>query len=221
MLMTQVKLANLNSQMGLDEPLLWESAQIATTFALDFQLSKPVIEASEQAIGEDGVLQIESVLLPQDGWLAIHAEANGRPAEMLAAIPLTAGLHENVSITIPWRHGTPTLIAALYADDGEPLYFDYQAEDEPLLAEGEPVITQFDATYPPDIFVLDQPLIDSTFEVERVISNGPGWLVAYFDDDGEPGLIIGSAPLENGLNERVMVEVLQNGRYPHPPFAPS
>ncbi|WP_420645791.1 DUF7282 domain-containing protein [Candidatus Leptofilum sp.] len=199
---------------GPDEPLLWESAQIATTFALDFQLSNPVIEASEQAIGEDGILQIDSVLLPQDGWLAIHAEANGRSGEPLAFIPLTAGLHENVAVTIPWRLGTPTLIAALYADAGEPLHFDYEAEDEPLLAEGEPVVATFSATYPPDIFVLDQPLVDSTFEVERVISNGPGWLVAYFDDDGEPGLIIGSAPLADGLNERVMVEVLETAVTP-------
>lgn len=194
---------------GPDEPLAWESAQIATTFALDFQLSKPVVEASEQAIGEDGILQIDSVLLPQDGWLAIHAEVNGRLGELLGVLSLTAGLHENVTITIPWRQGTPTLIAALYGDAGEPLFFDYQADDEPLLTEGEPVVAEFSATYPPDIFVLDQPLVDSMFEVERVISNGPGWLVAYFDDDGEPGLIIGSAPLEDGLNERVMVEVLE------------
>ncbi|WP_420628650.1 DUF7282 domain-containing protein [Candidatus Leptofilum sp.] len=194
---------------GPDEPLLWESAQIATTFALEFQLSKPVIEVSEQAIGEDGVLQIDSVLLPQDGWLAIHTEANGRPATLLGVVPLTAGLHEDVMLTIPWRQGTPTLVAALYADGGKPLHFEYEAEDEPLLAEGDPVEAAFSATYPPDIFVLDQPLIDSMFEVERVISNGPGWLVAYFDDDGEPGLIIGSAPLADGLNERVMVEVLE------------
>lgn len=194
---------------GPDVPLTWESAQIATTFALDFQLSEPVVEVEAQAVQEDGVIQIASVLLPQDGWLAIHAQADGRVGELLGAVPLTAGLHEAVSLTIPWRQGTPTLYAALYADAGEPLHFDYQTEDETLMAEGEPVVAEFAATYPPDIFVLDQPLVDGMFEVERVISNGPGWLVAYFDDDGEPGLIIGSAPLEDGLNERVMVEVLE------------
>ncbi len=194
---------------GPDVPLEWESAQIATTFALDFQLSEPAVAVEAQAVLEDGIIQVAEVLLPQDGWLAIHAQENGRMGELLGVIPLTVGRHENVAVTIPWRQGTPTLYAALYADAGEPLHFDYLAEDEPLVAEGEPVVTDFAATYPPDIFVLDQPLVDSMFEVERVISNGPGWLVAYFDDDGEPGLIIGSAPLENGLNERVKVEVLQ------------
>ncbi|MCC6606632.1 MAG: hypothetical protein IT327_25715 [Anaerolineae bacterium] len=193
---------------GPDVPLEWESAQIATTFDLDFQLSEPVIEVAEQAVGEDGVVRVASVLLPQAGWLAIHGEADGRPGPVLGVVPVAAGRHEAIAITIPWREGTPTLYAALYADNGEPLHFDYQAEDEPLLASGEPVVTAFEATFPIDIFVLDQPLVDGTFEVERVISNGPGWLVAYYDDNGAPGLIIGSAPLEDGLNERVMVEVL-------------
>ncbi len=199
---------------GPDLPLEWESAQIATTFALDFQLSEPAIEVAAQAVGEDGVIQVADVLLPQDGWLAIHAQADGRMGELLGVVSLTAGRHEGVAVTIPWRDGTPTLYAALYADAGEPLHFDYQAEDEPLMAGGEPVVAEFSVTYPPDIFVLDQPLVNSMFEVERVISNGPGWLVAYYDDEGEPGLIIGSAPLEDGLNERVMVEVLESAATP-------
>ncbi|MEZ4592192.1 MAG: hypothetical protein R3D55_13775 [Chloroflexota bacterium] len=199
---------------GPDEPLLWESAQIATTFALDFQLSEPVVVVSDQPVREDGLVQIDNVQLPQNGWLAIHAEENGRAAELLGVVPLTAGRHEDVIVTIPWREGTPTLYAALYADNGEPLHFDYQAEDEPLLAEGEPVVIAFATTYPIDIFVLDQPLVDGAFEVERVISNGPGWLVAYFDDEGEPGLIIGSAPLADGLNERLMVQVLASAATP-------
>ncbi|MBK8904590.1 MAG: hypothetical protein IPM53_25655 [Anaerolineaceae bacterium] len=195
---------------GPDVPLEWESAQIATTFDLDFQLSEPVIEVAEQAVGEDGVVRVASVLLPQDGWLAIHGQEDGRIGPLLGVVPLTAGRHEAITLTIPWREGTPTLYAALYADNGEPLHFDYQAEDEPLLAGDEPVVAEFHATFPIDIFVLDQPLVDGMFEVERVISNGPGWLVAYYDDDGAPGLIIGSAPLEDGLNERVMVEVLES-----------
>lgn len=195
---------------GPDEPLVWESAQIATTFALDFQLSEPVIEVVAQAVGEDGVVRIENVLLPEDGWLAIHAGVDGRLADLLGFIPLTAGRHEDLVITIPWREATPTLYAALYADYGRPLRFDYQAEDEPLLANGEPVVAEFAATFPVDIFVLDQPLINGVFEVERVISNGPGWLVVYFDDGGEPGLIIGSALLVDGLNERVKVQVVES-----------
>ncbi len=195
---------------GPDVPLEWESAQIATTFDLDFQLSEPVIEVAEQAVREDGVVRVANVLLPQDGWLAIHGEVDGRIGPLLGVVPVAAGRHEDIALTIPWRDGTPTLYAALYADNGEPLHFDYQAEDEPLLAGDEPVVAAFHVTFPIDIYVLDQPLVDGTFEVERVISNGPGWLVAYFDDNVAPGLIIGSAPLEDGLNERVMVEVLES-----------
>ena len=195
---------------GPDEPLTWESAQIATTFSLQFQLSEPVVEVEAQEVVEDGVIQVANVLLPQDGWLAIHAQQAGELGPLLGVVSLASGRHEAVSITIPWREGTPTLYAALYADNGEPLHFDYEAEDEPLLVEGEPVVTEFQATYPPDIFVLDQPMVDGEIEIERVISNGPGWIVAYFDNEGTPGLIIGSARLEGGLNERVRLELLES-----------
>ncbi|MCP4417654.1 MAG: hypothetical protein GY805_13610 [Chloroflexi bacterium] len=199
---------------GPDNPLEWESAMIATTFTLDFQLSEPLIEVVAQTVAEDGVVQVASVLLPDAGWLAIHAQTDGQLTDLLGAVPLTAGLHEDILVTIPWREGTPTLVAALYADNGSLLHFDYGSEDGVLQAKGQPVVASFAASYPPDIFVLDQPLLDDTFEVERVISNGLGWLVAYFDDDGEPGLIIGSVPLADGLNERVLVEVLPTAATP-------
>ena len=199
---------------GPDVPLEWESAMIATTFILEFQLSEPAIEVAAQAVSEEGMVQVASVLLPQDGWLALHTEVDGQLAELLGVVSLSAGLHEDVAVVIPWREGTPSLYAALYADNGRSLHFDYQAEDMLLKANGEPVVAEFTVTYPPDIFVLDQPLVNGVFEVERVISNGPGWIVAYFDDDGAPGLIIGSAPLEDGLNERVRVKVLETAVTP-------
>ncbi|MBK9613796.1 hypothetical protein [Candidatus Amarobacter glycogenicus] len=62
--------------------------------------------------------------------------------------------------------------------------------------------------------MLDQPVIGGTITVERVISNGPGWLVVYQDEGGSPGLIIGSAPLVDGLNEQVPVSVRESGVTP-------
>jgi hypothetical protein len=45
--------------------------------------------------------------------------------------------------------------------------------------------------------------------VERVTSNGPGWIVAYHDEEDLPGLIIGSAYVEEGVNELVELEVIE------------
>lgn len=199
---------------GPDEPLRWETAVIAAPFNLEFDLSRPVVVVDDQAVGEDGLVTIESVLAPEAGWLLIHANEAGELGQLLGSAPLQAGRNEHIQIPIRWREATPLLYAVIHQDAGRPQRLDYPGADTPLLVNDEPVITSFTATYPPDIYVIDQPIIDGAFEVERVISNGPGWLVAYFDDEGEPGLIIGSVALENGLNERVGMEVLESAITP-------
>ncbi|HFQ92958.1 MAG TPA: hypothetical protein ENK32_03035, partial [Anaerolineae bacterium] len=199
---------------GPDEPLQWEGGIIADTFNLDFQVTLPSITVSAQEIGEDGLVTIESVTAPQPGWLVIQADDHGELGAYLGSTPLQEGLNRNLTVPIVWREGTPTLYAVFYEDNGRPQRLDIPGEDVPLTINGQPVLEAFSATYPPDIYALDQPIVDGMFEVERVISNGPGWLVAYFDDEGEAGLIIGSAPLQDGLNELVKVEVLETAVTP-------
>ncbi|HFQ92775.1 MAG TPA: hypothetical protein ENK32_02105 [Anaerolineae bacterium] len=199
---------------GPDIPLQWEGGLIADTFNLDFQVTLPNITVSAQEIGEDGLVTIESVTAPQPGWLVIQADDHGELGAYLGSAPLQEGLNRNLTIPIAWREGTPTLYAVFYEDNGRPQRLDIPGEDVPLTSNGQPVLEAFSATFPPDIYVLDQPIVDGTFEVERVISNGPGWLVAYFDDEGEAGLIIGSIPLKDGLNEQVKVEVLETAVTP-------
>ncbi len=199
---------------GPDEPLQWEGGIIADTFNLDFQVTLPSITVSAQEVGEDGLVTIESVTAPQPGWLVIQADDHGELGTYLGSAPLQEGLNRDLTISIAWREGTPTLYAVFYEDNGRPQRLDIPGEDVPFTINGQPVLKAFSATYPPDIYVLDQPIVDGIFEVERVISNGPGWLVAYFDDEGEAGLIIGSAPLKDGLNERVKVEVLETAVTP-------
>ena len=40
-----------------------------------------------------------------------------------------------------------------------------------------------------------------------MISRGPGWVAAYFDEEGQPGRIISSAYVEDGVNEFVELAV--------------
>jgi hypothetical protein len=79
----------------------------------------------------------------------------------------------------------------------------------PLLLRGEPIVAAFKATYPPEVLVYDQPIIDGAITIERAISDGPGWMADYNEIEGQPGFIIGNAPLEDGLNEQVRVELLE------------
>ena len=198
---------------GVDEPLKNGTAVVSQSFAITRDLELPALTVADQEVAEDGLVRINSVTAPASGWVVIHADDEGTIGPILGFTFVEAGESADVVVHIPWRQGTPVLYAMLHEDNGRANRFDFPNDDLdlPLLVTGEPVVAEFQATYPPDVLVLDQPVVDGTITVERVISNGPGWLVVYQDNDGSPGLIIGSAPLEDGLNEQVTVEVREAG----------
>lgn len=59
----------------------------------------------------------------------------------------------------------------------------------------------------PSVTVSDQPLLNDTVTVEKVISVGPGWIVIHAQADGKPGPILGYSPVADGENSNVMVEI--------------
>ena len=63
------------------------------------------------------------------------------------------------------------------------------------------------AQYSPDVLIVDQDVVDGEVIVARATVNGPGWVVVYADEDGEPGAVIGYAPLMNGINANIMVDL--------------
>ena len=192
---------------GEDEPY---DGATGTTFSVALQLPRSVVEAAEQTVGEDNLATIARVELLAPGWVAIHADDDGRAGAILGGVRLEAGSYDNVPVTIDRRYATPTLHAVLHEDDGEVGVLEYPAGDPPLLINGQPVVAAFAAHFPPDILVYDQPFLDGAIVVERVISEGPGWVAIYSDQEGQPGLIIGFAPLEAGLNEAIRVELIES-----------
>ena len=192
---------------GQDEPYPGEPG---TTFAVELQVPRPIIQAEEQTVGEDNVVRLALAEVLEPSWVVIHADAGGRAGAAIGAVHLETGAHENVAVTIDRRYATPTLYAVLHEDDGEAGLLELPDGDQPLLVNGEPVVAAFAAHYPPYVLVYDQPLIDGAIVVDRVISEGPGWVAIYSDQDGQPGLIIGFAALEDGLNEQVRVELIES-----------
>lgn len=191
---------------GPDEPLSDGAAPVMAEFSVEIDLPGPEIEVAEQEIGYDGVVQIDSAYVLEPGWLVIHATDGDTIGDILGQIPLERGPHQDLSVPIRWRDATSRLAAMLHVDAAQAGGFN-PAEDKPLLVEGVPVVADFNVTLPPDVLIYDQPIIDNSLIAERVISSEPAWLVIYTDDDGAPGLIAGSAPLEAGVNEQVVVRL--------------
>lgn len=195
---------------GPDVP--WEAggAVVAVPIAVEIQFAQPTLTVSDQVVTEAGLVRVDSVFTAQPGWVGIHAAAaDGAPGPLLGHVYLDAGLHEDIPIALPWRETPPDLIAVLYTDAGRPQRLDFPGEDAPVMINGDMVAQPFRVTLPPDVFVLDQPLVNGAIVVERVVSDGPGWLVVHFDDGGRLGLIIGVAPLEDGVNEVVTVPLVE------------
>jgi len=195
---------------GEDEPYPNEPE---AEFTVELALPQAVVEVVDQEVGQDGVITLPRVELLEPGWVLIHAEEDGGIGPIVGQLLLEAGAYQGVTMTIDWRKATPTLFAVLHEDGGEERRLD-PTTDLPLLQNGRPVVASFKAIYPPAVLVYDQPIIDGAVTVERVISNGPGWIAVWADQGGQPSFIIGSAPLVDGLNERVTVELLDSAITP-------
>ncbi|PID86701.1 MAG: hypothetical protein CSA11_11335 [Chloroflexi bacterium] len=195
---------------GEDDPLLENGSTVAQSFAINRQMQLPEIQASDQDVLEDGLIAIDNVRSPGPGWVVVYTQEADAIGTILGFTSVQAGTSENIVVPIPWREATPHLYIMLHADTGREQHFDFPEEDLPVLAIGEPVAAEIEATFPPQAVIFDQPVINNQIVVERVVSNGPGWVAVYADDGGSPGIIIGSAPLDNGLNEFVPVKLSSN-----------
>ncbi len=192
---------------GVDEPFPGEPE---AAFTVDLQLPFPIIEADDQDVTEESIVTLRLIELLEPTWVVIHADEGGQVGPVIGSLFMESGVHEDVSITINWRAATPVLYAVLHEDDGEERVLEFPDADRPLLRNGQPIVASFNATYPPDVLVLDQPVIDGTVTIERAISNGPGYVAIYNEEEGQPGFIIGTAALQDGLNEEVTVTLLQS-----------
>lgn len=189
---------------GPDEPV---TSDFGVLFSVDLSELRPSVAAADQTVGEDGLVRIDSVHVLEPSWLVIHADEDGPEGDVLGQLYLEPGRYSDLSLPINWRMATPRLFAVLHEDSGQERLLEFPNGDLPHVVDDGPVLAEFGASYPTDILVFDQPVIDSQVVIERVISNGPGWLVVHIDDNGQPGLIFGSAPVRDGLNERVVVEL--------------
>ncbi|MCO5197950.1 MAG: hypothetical protein M9941_09445 [Anaerolineae bacterium] len=194
-------------------PVELDGESVSAEFEVTMNVSVPEISISDdQIVLQDGIITIDSVTTPDDAWIVVYNSEDG-------AIDWDAPVGEawvakgTTGVTVPlrWREALPNLVAVLHRDADRRGRFDGDDTDPHYSVAGEPVTTAFKVILPLDVVILDQPITaDNTVLVDRVISNGPGWVsILATDDDGEIGNIIGYAHLEDGLNEHVPVEIVE------------
>jgi hypothetical protein len=200
---------------GPDHPLENGSFTVEDHFRIVNQATIPEISVSDQEVNVDGVITIDLVAATKPGWLVIQLDDDGQPGEMVAYRPVFAGSNMSLTLSISWSDATPVLHAVLYEDSGDLDIFEVPSVDKIIQHNGVPVSAAFESTFPPDIFVLQQPIVNGEIVVERAVSYGPGWLAIYFDEEGQLGNIIGQASLEDGINEQIIVAVVESAATPN------
>ena len=198
-----------NLEIDSAEPIKNGTEPVQSSFNVKVDVPMPSLTLKDQAVGEDGQLILDSADLSADGWVAIYTDdSNNGRGEQIGLQYLPKGKYQQLPITILWREGTRKLHALLYQDEKPLERFD---QDDPVVAlRNRPLESTATIDYPPDIYVLDQPVIDNQIVVDHVLTNQASWLsIANDDGGGRPGVIIGFVLLQAGINQQVVVP-LQN-----------
>ncbi len=174
----------------------------------------------------NGRVVVDSVTAGQVGWVLIRSDKNGSPGLVIGYAPVRRGLNTrvvvNVNPTDRLRRNTitPTLWATLVTDPNALTPFASPGSGigelpsaavvpfSSTLAVGTPV-----APGAGKIVVRAQDTNSGQVVVDSVTAGQVGWVLIRSDDDGRPGLVIGFAPVRQGLNTHVVVDVNPTDQY--------
>ncbi|RPI78255.1 MAG: hypothetical protein EHM41_25725, partial [Chloroflexi bacterium] len=88
---------------GDDVPVMAGDQMVNVRFGLEGEIPTelvPAVVTLDQPLGDDNSVLVPAVLSQAEGWLVIHADANGGPGPVLGWAPVVAGLNTNVAIDL-------------------------------------------------------------------------------------------------------------------------
>lgn len=169
------------------------------------------LEVVDQDLSEHGTVTIPLVDAAVDGWLVIHADADGAPGPVIGFAPVAAGQTEDLAVPIDAAGGTDTVYAMLHIDEGTAGVYEFPGPDGPARDSADAVVvTPFALGGLPDdaVSVVGQLASeDNMVVVPAVRAAADGWIVIHADANGGPGPVAGFAPVAAGANHEIAVEV--------------
>jgi predicted lipoprotein with Yx(FWY)xxD motif len=193
--------------------------QVLTIAAVDQNGAIPATGNQPQVIANDQTFDGSSVVIDKviskgPGWLAIHNQKNGDVGPVIGYTHLNDGENDMVVVKIDPKQATPVMYAMLHVDAGQVGTYEYPGPDIPAFLNGQMISPAFKITagqassVTPGVTVHDQSVSAGKVVIDKVVSNGPGWLAIHFQrPDGTPGDEIGYAAVKNGVNQNVVVTI--------------
>lgn len=175
------------------------------------------LEVAEDQLGVDELV-VARVLAPEDGWVVVHADDNGKPGVRVGLKAVDKGESTNVKVELE-DVTTAKVIVAVHADRAEDDEFDFDmmakemSPDRPFFVnekELAAVVTVREygvrvGEGEAAIEVAAQPGAKGTLAVERALAPTGAWVVVHADDDGAPGSRVGLLQIPSGESTALTV----------------
>lgn len=127
----------------------WSALLLALVLILAFSAlalaQADKVTVTDQAISNNTVT-IQDVKAAADGWIVIHAQANGNPGPDIGHAAVKAGDNPNVVVTIDPTKATPVLYAMLHIDAGTKGTYEFPGADTPVQGAAADVNPTFNIT---------------------------------------------------------------------------
>lgn len=156
----------------------------------------------------------ESVTSDGPGFLVIHSDNGGSPGPVLGYAAVESGTTTNVVVEIAATDAsplTPVVWPMLHVDTGEVGTYEFGTVEG---ADGPVRVNDAVLTFPINIapsITYNTTLSGTTLTVESALIDAPGYLVIHSDNGGSPGPVLGYAPILQGNNENIVIELSADG----------
>lgn len=177
---------------------------VVKTIKIETEATQPMIQTQSLIVSDAGFLTVDKVRALEPSWLAVY----DRSKETLLGFRLVpAGESENVEVPIQWYNSSSTVHLFMLTDMGNADEFE-DGIDQIVTVNDQPLSLEIEIGLPAEIVIIDQPKAE-TILVERITSPIDGYVAVFGDqdEDGFPNTIIGSAPIQRGVNEYVEIEI--------------
>ena len=177
------------------------------------------LEVTESQPGVDK-LEIDRVRVPEDAWIVVHADDNGKPGMRVGLLGVQKGESTDMEVELK-DVTTPKVIVAVHADRGKAGKLDFDmmnkemSPDRPFFVNEKELakvaaVREFGVKTDPGtaaIEVSDQPGATGALKVDRALAPAGAWVVVHLDKDGAPGQRVGLAQIPKGENKNVEVKL--------------
>lgn len=172
------------------------------------------VDASPQVVTDEGLL-VESTFVSQDGHLVVHRSDDGEPGEAIGHVSVGEGYHENVRVGLDaMPDGEQRLWLVLHEDDGDGEFT--PGDDPPIESFGSVAGSQITVRSGEQPVYISAPgeasqsVADGTVTIDQVAADADGRVLVQTVQGREPGDVIGSASVSDGVSDNVTVDLDQS-----------